>query len=79
MTHDDIIAPNQICFGLNRQLDESSIAAYLRLLGRQEMADLLSSRLADSEIEEILNLFTRILHAHLSEDEYHKIFLQDRE
>lgn len=77
MAMNKTIASDQICFGLNRQLNESSISTYLQLLGKEEMADMLSCRLTDAEIEEILNLFTRLLKTHLSEAEYHGIFLQD--
>jgi len=70
------LSPDQICFGLNHQLDQSSISCYLQLIGRQELADTLASRLSGEEIEEILNLFSRLLKKHLSENEYHTIFLQ---
>jgi len=70
------LSPDQICFGLNRELDQSSISCYLQLIGRQELADTLASRLSGEEIEEILNLFSRLLKKHLSGNEYHTLFLQ---
>jgi len=35
-------------------------------------------RLADSELEEIYNFIHKFLKKHISEDEYHKLFLKDR-
>lgn len=67
---------SKICFGLNRQLDESSLSCYLQLVGRAEMADLLASRVTPQEIEEIINLFSRLMKTHLSSTEYHRLFLR---
>lgn len=71
------ISPDKICFGLNRQLDESSISCYLQLIGRAEMADTLATRLSEAEINEIVDLFTALMKRHLSESEYHTLFLRD--
>ncbi|SHO46171.1 hypothetical protein [Desulfopila aestuarii] len=71
------LSPDHICFGLNRQLDESSISTYLQLIGRKEMADTLASRLTETEIHEIVDLFTVLMKRHLKEKEYHELFLRD--
>lgn len=71
------ISPDQICFGLNRQLDEQSIAVYLQLIGRREMATTLATRLTEDEIHEIVTLFTHIMKRHLHDNEYHELFLLD--
>jgi hypothetical protein len=68
---------NQICFGLNQQLDQQSLSCFLQLAGRQEFADLLSQRLSEQEIHAFVNFFTGLLKRNLSEEEYHCLFLQD--
>lgn len=68
---------NQICFGLNQQLDQQSLSCFLQLAGRQKFADLLSQRLSEQEIHAFVNFFTGLLKRNLSEEEYHRLFLQD--
>ncbi len=68
---------NQICFGLNQQLDQQSFSFFLQLAGRQEFSDFLSQRLSEQEIHSFINFFTGILKRNLSEEEYHRLFLQD--
>lgn len=67
--------PTHICFGLDEELDRSSCATYLQLLGRKELAETLASRLSSREIEELVNLTAGLMHTHLSKNEYHRLFL----
>lgn len=67
----------QICFGLNQQLDQQSLSCFLQLAGRKEFADVLSQRLSEQEIHAFVDFFTGILKRNLSEEEYHRLFLQD--
>ena len=67
--------PHQMCFGLNTDLDQESIACFLQLLGRQELAETLSSRLSSQEIEELVHYLTGLLKNNMTEDEYHELFL----
>lgn len=71
------LSPDQICFGLNRQLDQESISTYLQLIGRKEMAETLACRLTESDIYEIVDVFTALLKRHFTEKEYHELFLRD--
>lgn len=75
MHHQPPISADQICFGLNRQLDESSLSCLLQLVGRPGFATLLAGRLTADEIVEVVDLFTRLMKAHLSKEEYHQLFL----
>ncbi|WP_136808006.1 cytoplasmic protein [Desulfosediminicola flagellatus] len=73
------ISPEQICFGLNRELDEQSFACFLQLAGRAEFAEKLASRMSSEEISQFISDFTKnILKKHLSENEYHTLFLQQK-
>ena len=48
--------PAAICFGLSRELDQRSCAAYLQLLGRHELAQTLCSRLSQTEIDQLIEM-----------------------
>ncbi len=69
--------PSKICFGLTEEIDRQSLATFLKLAGQEEFAELLSSRLSSKEILELVDGFMILLRKHLSEDEYHRLFLQD--
>jgi len=69
------IAPHDMCFGLNLELDRESVACFLQLMGRQELAETLASRLSSEDIQGIVHSFTGILKKNMSEDEYHELFL----
>ena len=66
-----------ICFGLSAELDTTSLAVYLQLLGRKECAELLSERLSSEEIEVLVDMITGLMQKHLSKQEYHRVFLLD--
>ena len=67
--------PATICFGLSPELDRQSCGAYLQLLGRPELAQTLSSRLSQAEIERLIELISGLMRTHLSKHEYHSLFL----
>ena len=64
-----------IFFGLNRQEDERSLAAFLRIIGDERLGSILIPRLSDAEIEQVVDLFSTLMHRHLSKQEYHALFL----
>ena len=69
--------PAAICFGLSTELDRSSCAAYLQLLGREPLASTLAERMDSAEIEQLVDFCTALLRRHLSKQEYHRLFLQE--
>ena len=69
--------PAKICFGLTEDIDRQSLATFLRLGGQEEFSKLFAARLSSAEILQFVDLFMRLLRKHLSEDEYHGIFLGD--
>ena len=71
------IQPDQICFGLSSQLDKDSLSCFLQLAGNKEFADVFASRLSSEEIDGLVNAFMDLLRRHLSEAEYHRLFLRD--
>ncbi|GAB4333357.1 MAG: hypothetical protein Kow0089_01920 [Desulfobulbaceae bacterium] len=68
--------PEQILFGLDRETDERSLAGFLRLFCDERFSSVLIPRMTDEEIEAIVGLLTRVMRNHLSEKEYHALFLK---
>lgn len=67
----------EICFGLNRETDERSLAAFIQKFAEPIFLQTIISRLEDAEITAILDFLSGLMHKHLSEEEYHRLFLKD--
>jgi len=77
MGSDSLPSPHEILFGLNRKEDERSLAAFLQLFSRKELTSVLIPRMTEEEINQTVHVLTEIMRNHLSEDEYHSLFLGD--
>ncbi len=64
-------------FGFNRETDEKTIIYYLQKFSDDAVIHTLVKRMADKELVAIFDLLTRLLKSHLSEEEYHSLFLKD--
>ncbi len=65
-------------FGLDRETDEETIMFYLQKFSEDKFLKTLIPRLSDRELEEIYLFVNEKLKQHMSEDEYHSLFLKDR-
>lgn len=65
-------------FGLDRKTDEETILFYLQKFSEDRFMTLLLPRLSDDELEDIYRFVNATIKRHLSEDEYHQVFLKDR-
>jgi len=65
-------------FGLDRETDEETLMFYLQKFSEDLFLKTLIPRLTDSELEEIYLFINAKLKQHISEDEYHSLFLKDR-
>ena len=65
-------------FGMSRETDEETILFYLQKFSEDSFMKALLPRLSDGELEEIYLWVNNYLKKHLSEDEYHSLFLKDR-
>ncbi|MBW1726045.1 MAG: cytoplasmic protein [Deltaproteobacteria bacterium] len=63
--------------GLDRETDENTIIYYLQKFSDDTLIKELVKRLTTKEIEEIFFLLTRLLKKHLTDSEYHTLFLKD--
>lgn len=78
-THNFIQEYNGLgAFGLDRKTDEETLMFYLQKFSEDSFLHLLLPRLSDSEIEELYQLINKKLKSHLTENEYHQVFLKDR-
>ena len=68
---------SKICFGLSDKLDRQSLAIFLQLCGRPQFAEELSARLSNEETIKLVDHVMELLRKHLSEKEYHQLFLGD--
>ena len=64
-------------FGLDRENDQNTIVFYLQKFSDDALLKTLVKRLSDDELNEIFSLITRLLKRHLTESEYHRLFLKD--
>ena len=64
--------------GLDRETDEETIMFYLQKFSEDSFLNAFVPRLSDRELEEIYLFINSKLKQHLSEDEYHSLFLKDR-
>jgi hypothetical protein len=65
-------------FGMDRTTDQETIMFYLQKFSEDRFMAKFVPRLDQDELEEIYVFINRMLKQHLSEDEYHTLFLKDR-
>jgi hypothetical protein len=75
MADDEKINAHQILFGLNREEDERSLTDFLQLFSDHRLTSVLIPRMTDVEIDLTVETLSAILRNHLSEKEYHALFL----
>ena len=64
-------------FGLDRKTDEETILFYLQKFSDDTLMRHLIPLLSYSELEKIFSLITGLLKKHLTEPDYHRLFLKD--
>jgi hypothetical protein len=66
-------------FGLDRETDESTLTYYLQKFSDDNLMALIRSRLSQPDMDALFNLLSGLLKQYLSEEEYHRYFLKDKE
>ena len=64
-------------YGADRQTDENTIVYYLQKFSDDSLMELITKRMTDEEMLELFNLINRLLKNHLTDSEYHRLFLKD--
>lgn len=66
-----------VAFGLSREVDEASFVVFLQKFSDDSLMQALRGRLSDEEIQHTVDWLTTLMKRHLSEEEYHSLFLKD--
>ncbi len=64
-------------FGADRETDENTVIYYLQKFSDDRFMSVMIKRMTDAELEEIFELIHRLMKKHLTESEYHRLFLKD--
>jgi len=64
-------------FGFNRETDENTVVYYLQKFSDDDLMKTLIKKLSDEELNELFNLMGRLLKKHLTEPQYHALFLKE--
>lgn len=67
-----------ISFGWDRQSDEQSLKKFLRQFSSDQLLDTLIPRLAEAEITLVVDTLAKLMRGHLTEQEYHRLFLTEK-
>jgi TorA maturation chaperone TorD len=66
-------------YGLDRQSNENTVRFYLQKLSDDGLTEALLPRMTDEDLEAVFELTIRLLKKHLTNREYHELFLKDGE
>ena len=64
-------------FAVEAETDENTIIYYLQKFSDDELMQVLKSRLQDNELAALFDILSDLLRKHLTEDEYHRLFLKE--
>jgi hypothetical protein len=64
-------------FGADRETDENTVMVFLQKFSDDRMLKTILPRLSDEALAKIFDCVGNLLRHHLSEDEYHHLFLKD--
>jgi hypothetical protein len=64
-------------YGFNRETDENTVIYYLQKFSDDVLMKNIIKRLENDELEEIFEFVSRLLKKHLTESEYHQLFLKE--
>ena len=72
-----LIHSGLVGFGLDRKTDENTLMVYLQKFSDDTLMKYLIPKLTDHELNRMFTTITKLLKNHLTEAEYHKLFLKD--
>ena len=65
-----------VAYGLDRKTDEATIWYYLQKFSDDRLMAHIMPRMTADELSDIFHLITQLLQRHLTEAEYHELFLK---
>jgi len=66
-------------YGADRETDENTLVYYLQKFSDDRLMAMMTKRMTDAEMLELFDLINRLLRNHLTEAEYHTLFLGQRQ
>jgi len=66
-------------YGLDRQSDEHTVQLYLQKFSDDTLMNTILKRMTDDDLVEVFEVMGKMLKKHLSEPEYHRLFLKDEQ
>ena len=66
-------------FGADRETDENTIICYLQKFSDDRLMSLITKRMTDEEMQALFDMISRLLKNHLTEAEYHRLFLKEEQ
>ena len=77
-THDFVESyQGLVGYGADRMTDENTLIYYMQKFSDDRLMSSITKRMTDDEMLELFNLINRLLKNHLTEAEYHGLFLKD--
>jgi hypothetical protein len=64
-------------YGADRETDENTVVYYLQKFSDDKFMAVMAKRMTDEELLELFDLINRLLKNHLTESEYHTLFLKE--
>jgi len=64
-------------YGADRETDENTIIYYLQKFSDDKFIATIIKRMTDAELLEMFEFINRLLKNHLTDSEYHQLFLKD--
>lgn len=63
-------------YGLDRETNERTLRIYLQKFSDDRLMETILGRMSDEDLDEVYELILRMMKKHLSEGEYHRLFLK---
>ena len=64
-------------YGLDRESNENTVRYYLQKLSDDDLMEALLPRMSDEELDALFELTVKMLRKHLTDREYHELFLKE--
>ena len=64
-------------YGFDRETDENTVIYYLQKFSDDRFMEMMTKRMTEEELLELFDLINRLLKTHLTQTEYHSLFLRD--
>ena len=66
-----------LAFGWERETDEQTLICYMQMLSDDALIKTLVRRMSGEELEKLHETVNQLLKTHLSDSEYHRLFLKE--